>query len=64
MYPVLLRLEQEGSITSAWGVSESSRSARFPRITAAGRRQLASEPRHWQQTTEILGRFFGLEGAS
>ena len=64
MYPVLLRLEQEGSITSAWGVPENSRRARFYRITAAGRKQRASEQRHWQQTTEIPARFFGLEGAS
>ena len=64
MYPVLLRLEQEGSITSAWGVPENSSRARFYRITAAGRKQLASEQRHWQQTTEIPARLFGLEGAS
>jgi len=64
MYPVLLKLEQEGSIKSEWGVSENNRRARFYRITAAGRRQLASERRHWQQTTEILARFFGLEGES
>ncbi len=64
MYPVLLKLEQEGSIKSEWGVSENNRRARFYRITAAGRRQLASERRHWQQTAEILARFFGLEGES
>ena len=64
MYPVLLSLEQEGSITSAWGVPENSSRARFYRITAAGRTQLASEQRHRQQTTEIPARFFGLEGAS
>ena len=64
MYPVLLKLEQEGSIKSEWGVSENNRKARFYRITAAGRRQLASERRHWEQTTEILARFFGLEGES
>jgi PadR family transcriptional regulator PadR len=62
MYPVLPRLEQESSITCAWRVSENSRRARFHRITAAGRKQLVSEQRHWQQTTETLARFFGLEG--
>src|SRR5579863_5121364 len=60
LYPVLLKLEQEGSVASAWGVSENNRKARFYRITAAGRRQLESERRHWEQTTDIIARFFAL----
>lgn len=62
LYPVLLKLEQEGSIESSWGVSENHRKARFYRITKNGRKELADECRHWQQTTEIIGRFFALEG--
>jgi len=61
LYPVLLKLEQEGSITSQWGVSENNRKARFYRLTKAGRKALLSERRHWQQTTEIIARFFALE---
>lgn len=64
LYPVLLKLEQEGSIQSAWGVSENNRRARFYTITSAGRKQLAAERRHWHQTTEILARFFGLQEES
>lgn len=64
LYPVLLRLEQEGSIASEWGVSDNNRKARFYRITKAGRKELAVEHRHWAQTTEILARFFALEGES
>jgi PadR family transcriptional regulator PadR len=64
MYPVLLKLEQEGAIKSSWGVSENNRKAKFYRITAAGKKELAAERRHWQQTSEILARFFGLEGES
>ncbi len=64
LYPVLLRLEHEGSITSAWGVSDHNRRARFYRITAAGRRHLEAERSHWRDTTDILARFFGLEGES
>jgi PadR family transcriptional regulator PadR len=60
LYPVLLRLEQEGSITSEWGVSENNRKARFYRLTRAGKKQLLSERRHWEQTTEIMARFFAL----
>jgi len=64
LYPVLLKLEQEGAITSEWGVSENNRKARFYQLTRAGRKQLRSEQRHWEQTTEILSRFLALEGRS
>jgi PadR family transcriptional regulator PadR len=62
LYPVLLKLEQEGSISSEWGVSENNRKAKFYRITKAGRRQLESERRHWQQTTDVIARFFAMKG--
>ena len=58
LYPVLLRLEQEGSIKSEWGNSENNRSAKFYSLTKAGRKELASEAKHWNQTTEIISRFF------
>ena len=61
LYPVLLRLEQEGSIASEWGVSENNRKARFYRLTKAGKKALAAEKRQWEQTTEIVARFFALE---
>lgn len=58
LYPVLLKLEQEGAIASEWGASENNRKARFYRLTRAGRKQLQSETRDWEQTAEIVGRFF------
>jgi PadR family transcriptional regulator, regulatory protein PadR len=58
LYPVLLRLEQEGSIASEWGASENNRRARFYRLTAAGRKQLQTETRDWNQTAAIIARFF------
>jgi PadR family transcriptional regulator PadR len=58
LYPVLLKLEQEGAITSEWGASENNRKARFYRLTRAGRRQLRAETQDWEQTTTIIGRFF------
>lgn len=61
LYPVLLRLEEEGSIKSDWGVSENNRRARFYRVTAAGRRELEKERRHWEQTGAIMARFFALQ---
>jgi len=64
LYPVLLRLEQEGSIASEWGFSQNNRKAKFYRLTKSGRRQLESESLQWQQTTGIIARFFALKGES
>ena len=57
LYPTLLKLEQEGSIASKWGVSEKRRRARFYQLTRAGRKQLERETREWQTTSEIVARF-------
>ena len=61
LYPVLLKLEQEGAIASEWGTSDNNRKAKFYSITRAGRKRLQDETRQWQQATEIMGRFFSLE---
>jgi len=58
LYPLLLRLEHEGSIASQWGASENNRRARFYRLTAAGRRHLQVETLEWEQTAVIIARFF------
>jgi transcriptional regulator len=58
LYPVLLKLEQEGSIASDWGTSENNRRARFYRLTRTGRKQLESETCEWEQTAAIIARFF------
>ena len=57
IYPALLKLEQEGAISSEWGLSENNRKAKFYRLTRSGRRQLKKEERDWEQTTAILARF-------
>jgi transcriptional regulator len=57
LYPALLKLEQEGYISSEWGVSENNRKAKFYRLTRAGRKQLEKEEREWDTTTAILARF-------
>ncbi len=57
LYPALLKLEQEGSITSEWGTSENNRRAKFYRLTRVGRKQLEREARSWEQATAILARF-------
>ena len=58
LYPSLLKLEQEGSIASEWGVSENNRKAKYYKLTRAGRKQLAQEEKEWNQTTAIVARFF------
>ena len=60
LYPVLLKLEQEGSIASEWGASENNRKARFYRLTRRGRKQLQAETRGWEQTAAIVARFFAV----
>jgi DNA-binding PadR family transcriptional regulator len=58
LYPLLLKLEQEGAIASEWGPSDNNRRARFYRLTAAGRRQLHAETQSWNDTTALIARFF------
>ena len=61
LYPVLIKLEQEGFINSEWGASENNRRARFYRLSRAGRTQIRKETRDWEQATQILARFLSPE---
>ncbi|HEX8141027.1 MAG TPA: PadR family transcriptional regulator [Pyrinomonadaceae bacterium] len=58
IYPALLKLEQEGYVSSEWSVSDNNRQAKYYKLTRAGRRQLAKEVQEWEQTTAIMARFF------
>jgi len=49
LYPALRRLEERGWIDAEWGTSDNNRRARFYELTAAGRRQLATETDAWEQ---------------
>ena len=62
LYPVLLKLEQEGAIASEWGVSENNRKAKFYRLTRSGRAHLTAETREWQETADIVASFLLLRG--
>src|SRR5271156_5361963 len=57
LYPALLRLEQEGYITSAWGVSENNRRARFYKLSRAGPMQIEKVSQRWEKAPAILARF-------
>lgn len=54
LYPALYRLEAAGWIRAEWGVSENNRRARFYRLTASGRKQLAEEQAHWSRITGAI----------
>jgi PadR family transcriptional regulator len=54
LYPALYRLERQELIESEWGASDNNRKARFYRLTAAGRRQLAQETRDWKRMADII----------
>ena len=57
IYPALLKLEQEGYVSSEWGVSENGRRAKYYALTRAGRKQIQKEARQWEQTSAIMARF-------
>jgi PadR family transcriptional regulator len=56
IYPALLRLEQQGLITSSWGTSDNNRRAKFYEITRAGEKHLAAETRQWARMTSLVNR--------
>jgi PadR family transcriptional regulator PadR len=61
VYTSLLRLQQQGWISSGWGVSENNRKARFYRITRSGRKQLAAEAANWERIAGVMTRVLELE---
>ena len=61
VYTSLLRLQQQGWIESAWGVSENNRRARFYSITRQGRKQLTVETENWERISNVIGRVLRLE---
>lgn len=56
LYPALHRMELEGLLDSEWGASENNRRAKFYRLTAAGRKQLARESSRWERLAHAIAR--------
>ena len=56
LYPALHRLELRGWLSSSWGVSENNRRAKYYTLTAAGRRQLATESAEWRRLAGAIAR--------
>ena len=56
LYPALHRLEEQGWITSEWGESENKRQAKYYKLTARGRKQLATEKETWARFSGAIER--------
>ena len=56
LYPALHRLEVKGLLLSEWGLSDNNRRAKFYRLSAAGRKQLAAETKRWQRVAGAVAR--------
>jgi PadR family transcriptional regulator PadR len=59
LYPALMRVEQRGWVRAEWDVTDNNRKARFYGLTAAGRRQLASEKADWDRMVSIMQAVLG-----
>ena len=56
LYPALHRLELRGLLESEWGVSANNRRAKYYRLTAAGRKQLAHDSSSWVRLSGAIAR--------
>lgn len=54
LFPALHRLEQRGWLVASWGESENNRRAKYYRLTAAGRRQLAADTDEWKRVAGAM----------
>lgn len=66
IYASLVRLQQRGWISAAWGTSENNRRAKFYSITRNGQKKLAEQAKNWGRLSAVIGRFFNAaaKGAS
>lgn len=56
LYPALHRLELKGLLKAEWGTSENNRRAKYYALTAAGRKYLTQEQKHWGRMTAAIAR--------
>jgi PadR family transcriptional regulator PadR len=54
LYPALHRLEKRGWLQADWGESDNGRQAKFYRLSARGRKQLAAEESNWQRLAQAV----------
>ena len=63
LYPLLYRLEKRGWIQGRWGEKSGQRRRRYYRLTAPGRKVLASQRQGWQTFVAAISRITGVENA-
>jgi len=56
IYASLVRLQQRGWISAAWGTSDNNRRAKYYALTKTGRKQLEQEVDDWRRVTGVIGR--------
>lgn len=61
IYASLVRLQQRGWISAAWGISDNNRKAKFYEITRSGRKQLAKDAAYWHRLSEVMGRVLAMQ---
>jgi PadR family transcriptional regulator, regulatory protein PadR len=59
LYPALYRLEDQGWIKAAWGISDNNRKAKFYTLTASGRKQLQTEQQSWAKLSIAINLVLG-----
>jgi PadR family transcriptional regulator, regulatory protein PadR len=55
LYPALHRLQRRGWLKAEWRITEAAQRAKYYRLTAAGKKQLASERSRWAQVVQAIG---------
>lgn len=56
LYPALYRMENRGWLKAEWGITENNRRAKYYRLSAVGRKQLAAETATWDRFTLAVGK--------
>ena len=56
LYPALYRMENRGWIKAQWALTENGRRAKYYKLTAAGKKQLAAESRSWEQVSMAIAK--------
>jgi PadR family transcriptional regulator, regulatory protein PadR len=64
IYASLVRLQQRGWISAAWGVSENNRKAKYYAITKTGKRQVKAERANWERLAAVIGRVLAASGGN
>jgi PadR family transcriptional regulator len=62
LYPALYRMENRGWIKASWALTENGRRAKYYRLTAAGRRQLAEALDSWKRTSAAMAKIVAARG--